>query len=128
MGSKQKPTAFPDGFIKALRALDNQILREMQRTPEEIERLGVRRFEPQRTRMESTTAILMEAFGRNDIELDSILVCSQALVKALYFIIEDLEREGLGKVRSEYCQGALDSLSEDVRKALQILQRDPHLT
>jgi hypothetical protein len=38
--------------------------------------------------------------------------------KALYLLITELEREGLGSVRVEYCRDALEKIRNDAERAL----------
>lgn len=106
-----------EGLKKALTSLDNQVAREMQRTPTERQEQGVRKWEPYRKRVENVTGLLVEYFGDGEVQLDSLLISSQAYVKALRIIMEELEERGLGEVRSEYCKSTLESIAEDLRKA-----------
>lgn len=114
--AKVKGITLAQGLIAAMKALDNQIARKMQRSPAEREEGGVQKWSPYAEKVEQTTALVLDAFGSQDIELDSILVTSQALVKALYLIIEEVE--DLGELRTSYCQDALEKIDRDVRQAL----------
>ena len=111
-----KGITLAQGLIAAMKAIDNQIARKMQRSPAEREEAGVQKWSPYAEKVEQTTALVLDAFGSQDIELDSVLVTSQAMVKALYLIIEEVE--DLGKLRTEYCQDALEKIDRDVRQAL----------
>lgn len=100
------------GLRQALQAIDNQIAREMQRSPAEREVHGVLKWEPFEARVERVSAYLLSIFGE-DIQLDSLIVLSQALVKTLALVVEDCGREGLGDVRARYIERAADGLEHD---------------
>jgi len=121
MGKKAKPQTLEQGLLRSMRALDNQIARHMERSPGERETLGVQKWEPYGQKVEEMTAVVMQALGTEEIQLDSILVLSQAMSKALKLLVEDLGEEGLGKVRSQYSRLALQSIAEDARLGLLIL-------
>ena len=109
------------GLSQAMKAIDNQIARAMQRTPAEREVQGVQKWEPYETRVENITAFLLEQLGGQEISLDSILVLAQAFTKSLRIVTDDLGGEGLGEVRSAYCFDAMKKIERDAHQALQEL-------
>lgn len=104
------------GLLRALSAIDNQVAREMQRSPEELEKHGVQKWEPYNKRVELITSLLLNSLGDNSIKLDSILVLSKALSKTLSYAVSDLGPSGLGKVRTSYCLDAADEIARDLRE------------
>jgi hypothetical protein len=107
-----------EGLLQALQAIDKQIARELNtRTPAEREQMGLKKWEAFESRVESLTVFLLDEFGAETINLDSLLVLSQALVKALSLTARDLENEGLGVLRSEYCVDAFEKLLIDIERA-----------
>lgn len=112
--SKQRIESEPleVGLRQALQALDNQIAREMQRSPADRELHGVLKWEPFEARVERVSAYLLSIFGE-DIQLDSLIVLSQALVKSLALVVEDCGREGLGDIRARYIERAAEGLVRD---------------
>ena len=128
---KEKPQELPaleQGLLTAMQAIDNQIAREMQRNPQQREQHGVQKWEPYNTRIERITAFVMNSLGGSEVDLDSVLVLYQTFSKAVQMVIEDLGEDGLGKVRSSYCQTALESVARDCRNGLALLQHTPELT
>jgi hypothetical protein len=112
--SKQRIESEPleIGLRQALQALDNQIAREMQRSPSERESRGVLKWEPIESRVERVSAYLLSLFGE-EIQLDSLMVLSQALVKTLSLVVEDCGAEGLGEVRSRYIERIAEAIVRD---------------
>ena len=100
------------GLRQALQALDNQIAREMQRSPADRETHGVLKWEPIESRIERVSAYLLSIFGE-EIQLDSLMVLAQALVKTLALVVEDCGAEGLGEVRSRYIERAAEAVIRD---------------
>jgi len=119
---KEQQQPLEEGILKAMRALDSQIARRMQRTPTEREAEGVQKWAPYALKVEELTALMMNALGDEEITLDSILVFSQALTKALKLIIEDLESDGLGQIRSGYCQATLEKITRDCEDGLSVIK------
>lgn len=116
------------GLRAAMRALDNQIEKEVQRrNPSEREEHGVQKWEPIERRMEQVSSLILDAFGERQAGLDSLLVLSQAFVKALHLVIEELGGEGLGKVRQGYCAEALKRIASDTRRAEEVISGKPAL-
>ena len=120
----EKAPPLEQGLITAMQAIDNQIAREMLRSPSELDEHGVQKWEPFMKRIESVSVLVLNALGEQEIQLDSILVLAQALSKSLQLVIEDLGQEGLGNVRTDYCLSALDKISKDMHRALQFLNPD----
>ena len=108
-----KGVTLNDGLLAAMKALDNQIARRMQRNPEQKEVHGVQKWEPQAEKVEEVTAFILESFGAQKVDLDSILVLSQAFTKSLYLLSEELGQEGLGELRANYCKSAFEIISRD---------------
>ena len=96
-----------------MKALDNQIAREMQRSPEEREKHGVQKWEPFQNRIEIVTPLILNSLGEGEVNLDSLIVLSQSFVKALRMMVDDLGEEGLGKVRFQYAVRALSAIQID---------------
>jgi hypothetical protein len=115
------------GLLQAMKAIDNQVARAMQRSPAEREIHGVQKWEPYASRVEYLTAFILEELGANDVSLDSVLVLVQAFAKALHFAVDDLGPEGLGAVRSSYCLDAMEKVQRDAQVVVEQL-RERHLT
>lgn len=126
--AKEKLPPLQSGLLAALQAIDNQIAREMQRTPAETDQHGVQKWEPISKRVENISGLLLDALEGEVVQLDSVLTLSQALVKTLSIMVQDLEEKGLGKVRSGYAQSALENIERDVRAGLNILRATPLIT
>ncbi|MFO0415679.1 MAG: hypothetical protein ACK5Y6_00185 [Pseudomonadota bacterium] len=107
-----------EGLLQALKAIDNQVARSMQRSPSEREAQGMQKWEPYSSRIEGITAFLLEEFGDNSINLDSLVVSTQAFAKALQLVCDDLGQEGLGKIRTEYCLDAMRKVARDAEKVI----------
>lgn len=115
---KLKGLPFEDSLLGALKAIDNQVARQMQRTPAEREESGVQKWTPFTDKIEETTAIILDGFADGHVQLDSLVVLSQSLVKALYLVVEEVGAEGLGDLRSAYCEDALEKIERDARQGL----------
>lgn len=102
-----------------LQAIDNQVARQMQRTPEEREEQGVQKAEPLQSRMEKLVEFILQEFGEQSIGLDGILVASEAFPKALRMIVEELGEDGLGEMRSRYCRKVFEAIERDVLRTVQ---------
>lgn len=102
-----------ESLIIAMRAIDNQIAREMQRDPKELERHGVQKWEPYEKRVELITALVLDAIGDQEVQLDSLLVMAQSFAKALHLYCEDIGKGDLGKLRTTYCQNAFKNIEQD---------------
>ena len=106
------------GLLTAMRALDNQIARAMQRSPSEREVHGVQKWEPISTRVENVCAFVLNSLGDEDVTLDSLLVLSQAMAKSLALVVDDLGAEGLGAMRTGYVSSALERIADDASRTL----------
>ena len=113
-----------DGLITAMRAIDNQVARAMQRTPTERDVHGVSKWEPYETRVENVTAFILNELGDTSVSLDAVFVLAQAFTKALRLASEDLGADGLGKVRSEYCIDCMQKIENDAVKTLSHLRSE----
>jgi hypothetical protein len=109
------------GLIQAMRAIDGQVARAMQRTPTQEAALGVQKWEPYNSRVESIAAFLLQEIGDGNVQLDSLLVCAQAFAKALQLLCSDLGEEGLGKLRTAYCLEAMQKISRDAERVVDAL-------
>jgi hypothetical protein len=107
-----------EGLLQAMRAIDNQIARALQRTPAEREAHGVQKWEPYEARVEDLVAFILNQLGDSTASLDSLFVLSQAFTKALRLASEDLGADGLGAMRSAYCIDAMEKIGLDASKAL----------
>lgn len=115
---------FAADLISALHALDGQVAREMQRSPAELERHGVQKWEPYAKRVEKTAAVVLDSIGEERCKLDSVLIMAQAMTKGLSLLIEELGVENLGELRSSYCRAAMIAIERDARNALALLRND----
>ncbi|MFN4896596.1 MAG: hypothetical protein ACK5GN_10005 [Pseudomonadota bacterium] len=115
-----------EGLLQAMKAIDNQVARAMQRSPAEREAHGVQKWEPYASRVESIAAFLLQEVGDESIGLDSLLVSAQAFAKALRLLCDDLGEDGLGKMRAAYCLDAMDKISRDAQMVASALS-DQHL-
>lgn len=115
---KLKGLPFEESLLGALKSIDNQIARQMQRTPAEREESGVQKWTPLTEKIEQTATVVLDGFADGHIQLDSLIVLAQSLVKSLYLIVEDVGAEDLGDLRSAYCQDALEKIERDARQGL----------
>lgn len=113
-----------EGLFQAMHAIDTQVARAMQRSPEERDTMGVQKWEPYDTRVEHVTAYVLNELGDNSVGLDSVLVLAQAFTKALRLAAEDLGSDGLGALRTAYCVDAMEKVQRDAAKALSELRTD----
>lgn len=114
----QKTGKLEEGLLQAMKAIDNQVARALQRTPAEREQLGVQKWEPYESRIEHVTAFILNELGDNSVSIDSLLVLSQSFTKALRLVSEDLGSDGLGSLRSSYCVDAMQKIQRDADKTL----------
>jgi hypothetical protein len=116
-------------LISAMQALDKQILRAVSsRNPEKLERHGVQKWEPISERVEMVATLILDKLGDNHIELDSVLVLSQALSKVLQLVAEDLGRDGLGELRTAYLKRAFELITDSALRGEQALGDAPLLS
>ena len=113
------------GLLQAMKAIDNQIARAMQRSPAEREVHGVQKWEPYATRVESITGFLLEEVGDTNVGIDSLLVCAQAFAKALQLVCDELGPDGLGDVRASYCLDAMRHITRDAQLVIDALSDQP---
>ncbi len=118
----EKGPPLEEGLIRAMKALDSQISRALSRNPDEREVQGVQKWEPIAERVERVCVLVMNALGDQEIDLDSVLVLSQAFPKVLSLLVEDLGEEGLGKVRTNYCVSASESIAADAERTRSFLK------
>ena len=111
-----------DALLSVMRALDNQIAREMQRNPAELEAHGVQKWEPYQRRIELLCGFILDSVGENTVSLDPLIVLSQTFAKTLKMLVDELEQEGLGKIRAEYCINALSLIRRDCDEGLAVLR------
>lgn len=111
-----------EGLLKAMQAIDNQVAREMQRTPEQRAEHGVQKWEPFLRRVERISSFILNSMGENQVSLDALLVLSQATSKALQLTIDDLGSEGLGSVRTQYCISFAEALVVDLNNSIDLLR------
>jgi hypothetical protein len=110
------------GLLQAMRALDNQIARAMERTPAEREVSGVQKWTPYAERVELVSTFLLESFGDEEVKLDSVLILAQAFPKVLAILSDELGREALGKVRSAYVEAVLENLEREMGRAVRSIK------
>ena len=109
----EKLSKLESALLVVMQAIDNQVAREMQRTPAAEELQGVLKWAPYEKRIEQLTGFILGSVAERTVDLDSLLVLSQASAKALSLYVQELGEEGLGKVRSEYCLKALKAIGRD---------------
>ncbi|MBX7138324.1 MAG: hypothetical protein K1X83_10095 [Oligoflexia bacterium] len=122
-----KPPPLEEGLTMAMRAIDNQISRAMQRSPQEQQAHGVLKWEPYAERIELVAAHVLNASANQEVELDSVLVLAQSFVKALMLLAEELGSEGMGKVRRSYCLDAAEKIRSDIDRIATALGANPEL-
>lgn len=113
-----------EGLLQAMKAIDNQVARAMQRSPAEREMHGVQKWEPYASRVEGIAAFLLQEVGDTTIGLDSLIVCAQAFTKALQLVCDDLGADGLGKLRASYCLDAMGKITRDAQMVIDSLSED----
>lgn len=124
---KNRPTVLESGLLSALCALDSQVARALNKTPEERETYGLEKWEIYQAKLEQLTGFLLDCFSEQQVQLDSLLVLSQATAKALSMITEDLGESGLGKTRSRYVLKAAESMERDATQIIRRIKGDPGL-
>lgn len=127
MSKKEKRTPLHEGLFTALRAIDNQVARELQRSPEELKSHGVQKWEPLEKRVELVTSLLLDGVADQEISLDGILVLSQSLIKSLQILSSDLGKKGLGQLRSNYLLTAFSLIESDCRRGKEHLEETVEL-
>lgn len=119
MSKREKLPPLEEGLLAALQAIDNQVAREVgTRSPTDRDEHGVQKWEPLVSRVERICGFVLDKFGENEIDLDGIVVLSQAMTKTLQLLFEELGEEGLGKVRHKYCAAALEEIEKSVTRGL----------
>jgi len=101
-------------LMRVVQLLDTQVAREMQRAPIEREQSGVQKWEPYRRRAERISSLLLEGITERKIELDSLLILSEAIPRCLRILAEELGEDGLGKMRSSYVREVFLSLEREI--------------
>jgi hypothetical protein len=79
----------------------------MQKDVKTRDEHGIKKDHIYDQKVEDTSALLLNTLGDKEIDLDSVVVLSQTLVKVLSFVVSDLGKNGLGKVRTESSLHAL---------------------
>lgn len=125
---RDKLPILEESLLEALKALDNQIAREMQRDAKAQEQHGVQKWEPFQTRIERLCSFLLNCLGDQSIDLDGIIVLTQTFSKTLSLVSDDLGEDGLGKVRSEYVRSTFENLERDAKNAKRSLAAAPLLS
>jgi hypothetical protein len=124
---QEKRSLLEENLVKVLSAIDTQIAREMQRTPAQREEHGVQKWEPYQKRVELIVSRVLNSLGDQEVTLDGVLVFAQAMSKTLLLAVEDLGADGLGKIRSSYCEAAMQNIAQDVSRGLQMLRQGGEL-
>lgn len=115
-------------LLATLKSLDNQILRAMQKDPAARAAGGLQKWQPYQDRIELLCSFLLNSLGEKDIDLDGLIILTQAMSKALTFATEDLGSDGLGKVRSAYIRETFEKLARDAKEVSDLLNDEPLLT
>ena len=105
--AKKRPK-LEQGILELMQALDSQVARALERTPAEREIHGVQKWEPLGEKVEQVSAFVLESFAGRAITLDALLICAEAFGKSLRLIVDELGSEGLGQIRTRYCEQALE--------------------
>jgi hypothetical protein len=124
---QEQRSLLEENLVKVLSAIDTQIAREMQRTPAQREEHGVQKWEPYQKRVELIVSRVLNSLGDQEVTLDGVLVFAQAMSKTLLLAVEDLGADGLGKIRSSYCEAAMQNIAQDVSRGLQMLRQGGEL-
>lgn len=125
---REKLPVLEESLLQALKALDNQIAREMQRDPKSREQYGAEKWEPYQTRIERLCSFLLNSLGEQSIDLDGVIVLAQTFSKTLSLVSADLGEEGLGKVRSDYVRTTFESIERDAESGKRSLSGEPLLS
>lgn len=120
----QRRPASEEGLLVALKAIDQQISRALERSPAERDVHGVQKWQPLSERVEQVSSFIMQSFADREVKLDSLLVCSQAFAKCLQLICTELGSEGLGELRTSYSQVALEAIARDAEIGSQVFREE----
>jgi hypothetical protein len=126
--NREKLPVLEEALLEALKALDNQIAREMQRDANSRDQHGAQKWEPYQTRIERLCSFLLNALGEQTIGLDGVIVLAQTFSKTLSFVTADLGEDGLGAVRSQYVKTTFENLERDAESAKRSLSAEPLLS
>lgn len=121
MPKTPKRPILEESLLTALKAVDNQIKRAMERSPSEREVHGVQKWKPIEDRVESVCEIIISEYGENH-DLDSLIVFSRAFVKSLVILCEELGLESFGEIRGAYVKDAIAKIEDELRKLSVILR------
>jgi hypothetical protein len=124
MSMSEQRGKLEEGLLQAMKAIDNQVARAMQRTPTEREAQGVQKWEAYETRVEHVAAQVLNDLGEQEVALDSVIVLAQAFTKALRLVTHDLGAEGLGTVRAAYCLDAMRKIERDAQRVARDLEEE----
>ena len=103
-------------LIEVLSSLEKQIARAANRKTElEVAESGFGKENIHSDKIERITGSIITSFEDNEIGLDSVLVLTQALLKSLRFISEDLNNEDLGEVRTELINTTINAVDRDLQ-------------
>ena len=119
----QKLPLLDESLIRALELIDSQIARAMERTPAEREVSGVQKWKPFEERIERLSGLLLDNFGER-VQLDSVVVLSQVMVKVLSILCQEMGSDGLGDVRGQYVQEALKLLEIEVERSIAVFKEE----
>jgi hypothetical protein len=119
---------FEEGLLTALKALDNQISRSLQRDPATRSEQGLQKWQPYQDRIESSCSFLLNSLGDEAIDLDGLIILTQSFSKCLNLIAADLGEKGLGKIRTEYIKATFKALERDAEDVEKILTKSEYLS
>ncbi|MGA1192174.1 MAG: hypothetical protein ACO3XO_07830 [Bdellovibrionota bacterium] len=117
-------------LMRVVQLLDTQVAREMQRTPIEREQRGVQKWEPYRSRGERISSLLLEGITEGELQLDGLLILSEAIPRCLRILAEELGEDGLGKIRSSYVKEVFVNLEREIhlgQRALGVRDGEPQI-
>ncbi len=123
MPKTPKRPLLEESLLIALKAVDNQIKRAMERSPSEREVHGVQKWKPIEDRVESVCEIVISEYGENH-DLDSLIVFSRAFVKSLVIICEELGLESFGEIRGAYVKDAIRKIEDEIKRAGALISKD----
>jgi hypothetical protein len=122
MGKSAKKPVLEDSLLTALKAVDNQIARAMERTPAEREVHGVQKWKPIDDRVERICELLLSEYGQS-YQLESLLVFSRAFVKSLSMICDELGSDAFGEIRGGYVKECFRVIEGDVERGRAVFKR-----
>lgn len=123
MSKQNKKPVLEESILSALKSIDNQIARAMERTPAEREVHGVQKWKPYEERVEKLCELLLSEYG-DEYQLDGLIVLVKTFVKSFSILCEELGSDAFGEIRTAYIKETLEKLESDVFRAKSSFGRD----